>query len=251
MAVISVFCDESGKFHDKSIVSFCGLSASSETLQKFESKWGELLRRHEIKHFKVSEALKAHRELSRIIPAQTVEERANALRPFAACIGENYELGISIAVNVEAFKRTKQHIKKQVSGGDDPFYLAFLRVVLEFARRSDNANVSIVCDDDQETAPNCLRLYRKLRNMEDEDLQRLSSITFADDRVFPALQAADMLSGLVRLEAGRQLLSERNEYVSLTDYMVQWRGPMYTQWGFRLVGEREMAKVELSFKNRM
>lgn len=251
MAILNVFCDESGKFHDKTVISFCGLSASLETLQKFESKWKELLRMHHIESLKMSGALKAHRGLSDVIPKQSTNERSEALKPFAACVGEHLEFGLSMAVNVGAYRRTKQDVKRRVGGGDDPFYFAFLRVILGFANGANGRNISLVCDDDQGTAENCLKLYRKLRNMPDDNLQTLSAITFADDRVFPALQAADMLSGLIRLEAGKRFFEGRNDYGPLLEYMTEDRGRKYTQWGFLFVGEREMAKIELSWAKQL
>src|SRR5689334_5634926 len=86
MAVVSVFFDESGKFRDKKVISLCGLFATESAIGRFQEKWGELLRRSNLPFLKASQALRAHRELSNIIPRQSVENRIEALKPFAACI---------------------------------------------------------------------------------------------------------------------------------------------------------------------
>lgn len=252
MAVLSVFCDESGKFRDQTIISFSAVWVTLETLERFENKWRELLRRHELKPFKISDAVKSHRPYG-IIPSQSEAERIKALNPFAACIGENFEYGIEMAVNVEAFRRTNQDVKKRIAGGDDPFYFAFLRVLLAVMERVGGEKVAFVCDDDQETAANCLSLYRRLKNMngspELESLKDISAITFADDEVFLPLQASDVVAGLARMEAGRQFLGERYGYGPLFGYMIQDRGPMYTKWGFVFAGERNMARIEQAWGN--
>lgn len=251
MAILSIYCDESGKFNDKKVISFCGLSATRATFDKFETRWQELLKRHGIAVLKASEAFNPARPLSSAIPRQEAPERVKSLEPFAACVSENFEFGLAMAVNVEAYRQTRQDVKRRIGGGDDPFYFAFLRVVTEFLDQDHDRHVSLVCDDDQSTARNCLGLYRRLKNMGDAKFRRLSSIAFADDSVFVALQAADMLSGLIRLEAGRRFFDEPFPFKPLAEYLCLPRGPQYTQWGFVFAGQREMARLDLAFKVEM
>jgi hypothetical protein len=250
MAVLSVFFDESGKCKDRRVISLSGLCATEDTLTRFHGKWRELLRRHNLPYLKASQAFRAHRHLSDVIPRQSIEDRIEALKPFAACIGENLEFALAIAVNVEAFKRTKEHVKKQISGGEDPFYCAFLRIVIAAINKANGAHLSLVCDDDHETAKNCLSIYRRIKNLDEPWRDKLSAITFADDKVFPALQAADMVSGLFRLEGGMRFLGEKYSYRPLIEYMVEDRGVMRTQWGNVFIGECKMAKIEIAWKNK-
>ena len=250
MGLISVFFDESGKFRDKRVVSLAGLFANEQTVGRFSSKWQELLRRHNLPYFKASQAWRAHRAMSDVIPKQSPGERLEALKPFAACIGENFEFALAVTVNVEAFQRTKDHIKKAISGGDDPFYFSFLKILMAALERSNGARLSLVCDDDQHTAFNCFKLYRRVKNSDNEAWRiKLSAITFADDKSFPALQAADMVSGLFRREGARRFFGEPYDYFPLIAYMAEDRGPMMTQWGNAFVGELAMAKIDMAWKS--
>ena len=45
MAIIFAYFDESGKYHDKKVVTFCGVCASASKIQSFEDDWNSLLRK--------------------------------------------------------------------------------------------------------------------------------------------------------------------------------------------------------------
>jgi hypothetical protein len=251
MAILSSYWDESGKFKDHKTISFCGLCLSSGKLEKFDEDWKELLRRNALPYLKVSDALNAHHQLSPIIPAQTFRERIDALRPFVSCLTQWFELGVAVGVDVEAFQRTAEDLKRRMSGGDNPFYLAFQAALILFGNyRQADDRLAIVFDDDEETAEECLHLYRKMGIQDDGLRSMFTSITFADDKVYLPLQAADLLAGLVRLECALQFSGTLYDYKSLYEYLAEIRGPRFIQWQFHYIGEREMAKFELLWKNR-
>jgi hypothetical protein len=250
MVILNSFWDESGKFNDHKVISFCGVGLSIPALGQFEDKWKELLRRNEIDFLKMSEALCASKPLSAVIPAQTSADRIEALKPFAACLFESFEIGVALAVNVEAYTRTPQHIKKSI-GGKDPFYFSFLNGVMLIARYvQDDDKISFVCDDDEGAAETCLKMYRKMKILDKEWKRKLSAITFANDHVFVALQAADMLSSLVRLQANYEFFSQPYDYEPLFAYLGESRGPRYIQWKVCFVGELKMAKIECGWRRK-
>lgn len=251
MAIFTSYWDESGKFQDQKVVSFCGLCLSPAKLEKFEDDWRELLRRNELPWLKASDALKAHRELSPIIPVQTVGERIEVLKPFVACLTETFELGVAIAVNVEAFRRTPEHVKKQIAGGEDPFYFAFLTAITYFINyRHAEDRFAIVFDDDEKTSQNCLSLYRRMKLL-GADYRALASITFADDQAYMPLQAADLLSYLVRIQCDFEFSDTHYEYQPLFEYLAEDRGPRFIKWKVAFVGEQKMARIELGWKREM
>jgi hypothetical protein len=246
MAILSSYWDESGKFKDHKVISFCGLCASSSKLEKFEENWKELLRRNDLSRLKVSDALNAHHQLSPIIPAQTVRERIDALKPFVSCLIQWFELGVAVGIGVEAFQRTAEHLKKRISGGKNPFYLAFKTALILFAdyRKADDSIV-IVFDDDEETAKHCLNLYRKMK-IEDTSLRSVfASITFADDQAFLPLQAADLLAGLVRLQCDFEFSGTPYDYQPLFEYLAEIRGQGFIRLQPYFIGEQGMARIEL------
>ena len=249
MAIITSYWDESGKFQDQQVISFCGLCLSPAKLEKFEDGWRELLRRNELPWLKASDALKAHRELSPVIPVQTVGERIEVLKPFVACLTETFELGVAIAVNVKAFRRTPEHVKKQIAGGEDPFYFAFLTAMVHFVNypRTEE-RIAVVFDDDEKTAQNCLSLYRRMKILDVCYRAAFASITFADDQAYMPLQADDLLSYLVRIQCDFEFSGTPNEYQSLFDYLAEDRGPRFIKWKVAFVGEQKMARIELGWK---
>lgn len=251
MAIINVYSDESGKFLDTKVISFCGLCASSNGLDRFEERWREALRRTQLSFLTMKDALRAHKQLSPVVPAQSVRERIEVLKPFAACLAETMELGVAIAVNIEAFRRTAPDIKREIAGSENPNFFAFLNGMLAVAKHgSEEDRISLICDDDQESAENYLRLYRRLKNLPDPPYQRLCSITFADDRVFLALQAADMLASLVRLQSDYEFYGKQCEYEPLFAYLAERNAPKYIRWAVAFIGEMHMSRVEMNWSPR-
>ena len=94
----------------------------------------------------------------------------------------------------------------------------------------------MICDDDEQTAINCFKFYRKVRIVNATSRQRLAAITFADDKSFRALQAADMLSSLMRLDTYRQFY----DYKPLFDHLTKPRRPSFIQWKVGYYGKMEL-----------
>jgi hypothetical protein len=252
MAIVrSFYCDESGKFLDKRVTTFCGLCASTSALERFENRWKEQLRRAELPYLTMKEALQADRKLSPVIPKQSIKERIEVLKPFAACLAETFEFGVVMAVKVEAFRRMSGRVKRQVSGGENPVYFSFLNSMLLVGRHAlDDDKVSMICDDDQQTAETFLGLYRRLKNFPEADCQKFCSITFADDMVFSPLQAADMLASLARMQSELEFYGKPYDYEPLFEYLAEREGPKYIRWAIGFFGESKFAKLEFNWKPR-
>jgi len=70
--------------------------------------------------------------------------------------------------------------------------------------------------------------------------KKTASISFADDKYFPALQAADLMAFLTRHEARAQFYKKgRNEWLSLFDYLVRDRGAGKMRWLKMFADEKE------------
>jgi hypothetical protein len=105
---------------------------------------------------------------------------------------------------------------KQLS--KNPQYAAFTRVVIELmGHLHPEDTISVICDDEEETALTIYQLYRKIKLTYPEARRKLVSLSLADDKVFVQLQAADMIASLTRLEARRKFLQERFDYTLLTE----------------------------------
>ncbi len=216
MAIFQCYFDESGKFKDHEVISFCGLCSPLSRVQEFEEEWKRLLRSCEIESLSMKKALRRSRRLSPCIDKQSAQERTEILKPFALCIRKHFEIGVAIAVDVQAYQQMSPVAKKQIGGSDDPYYFAFLCGIMGPSRRlRDEDKMHVICHDEEQTALNCYRLYRRVKIVYPALRHRLVALTFANDKEFVPLQAADMLSSLVRLQALRQFRDAYFEYVSL------------------------------------
>lgn len=175
-----------------------------------------------------------------LMPAkQTEAERNDALMPFSDCINEHFEHGLLQAMDVEGFNAMSKNARAQLGNTTDPYYIAFVRGIQELIRyvQADD-KISIICDDDVETAWACYHHYRGIRRADPVVRDKTVSLTFADDKHFPALQAADMLAFLARLEAKMRFYggrySFRKVYLSLTTD----RGVGFTKWSAMFADRR-------------
>jgi len=222
MAMFQIYFDESGKFKDQKIVSFCGVCAPVSRMQKFEDEWNGILRRYEMRGLTMKKALRPTVGLSKVIRPESIPQRIESLKPFADCIRENLELGVATAIDVDGYADLSVEAKKRLGGSDNPHYMAFLcGIVAVTSYVSKDDRISLICDDDEETAWNCYKFYRRVRKIEPGARQRLVALSFADDKEFVSLQAADFLSSLVRLEAYRQFVRRPYDYRRLFEYLTR------------------------------
>jgi len=212
--LLDAYFDESGKFKDHSVVSFCGVVGSAYQIEGFQNTWDALLRRNGLSSLTMKEALNHRIELSSRVVAKGAQARNAILRPFVDCIKDNFGLIVGFAVDVNAFGAMSEATIKQF--GRNPHYAAFLRVVLHIlAETKKDRAFNVFCDDEEETALPIYKLYRKIKLARPTAKDRLKSLGFGDDEFFTPLQAADMVASIVRLEARRRFFSETNEYDSL------------------------------------
>ena len=207
--MLFLYCDESGKFRDHSVVSFGAIAGEFEFITgKFGPAWKYYLRENGLAHLTMKEALNVRKELSAKNPALGDEARIGALLPFVDVLKKNLGLLTGMAIEVKAFQSMSQAAQKQL--GRNPQYAAFTRIVQEALKEefSEDENLGIVCDDDEEVAVGIYKLYRKLKLAYPVMRKRVVSLSLADDEEFYALQGADMVASLIRLEARRQFLNE-------------------------------------------
>jgi hypothetical protein len=223
MAVLYSYFDESGKFQNHDVVSFAGVCGDIHQMEVFGRKWRELLRRIDVPAFKMSDAVRYGTRWSDRVPAQTVSERIKVLLPFVKCFCDHTEVRYGISLDAKAFKDLEFNERKALGAADDPHYVAFLLTVLELARRVSGPQgyFSLICDDEEKTAEPCYRYYRRVKKLNREDrriaAKKMACIGFADDEAFPPLQAADMFSSLMRLEASRRFFGQPHDFIELLE----------------------------------
>jgi hypothetical protein len=244
MAILYAYFDESGKFHDKEVVTFCGLCAPASKIQRLEDDWNGLLRRYEMPYLSMKEALRLKKPLSKQVKAHSARERIDALKPFADCIRGHVELGIAITVDVDAYAAMSVEGRRRLGGSPDPHYLAFMSGIMgPVVHVQDRDFVSVICDDDEQAAINCFQFYRRIRKVHKLAHDKLVSISFAQDRQFPPLQGADFIASLVRLEAHRQFEQRPYDYRELFLYLTAPDSPGAMRWGMAFYDKQRLTEM--------
>jgi hypothetical protein len=247
MGILHSFFGESGKFQDHQVVAFCGFGASDTQLKEFDKQWENQLRRCGMDALHWVTARRCGKALGDNIGSQSLRERINDLKPFANCVNDYLGLDAACVFEVTGYTSFAQDSKNLLGGSDNPFYIQFLRTVMllaEFARPEEN--ITMVCDEDEETAWNCYRLYKRVKQIHPKVGRRLAAISFADDTYFPALQAADMLSFLCREQAKLQWFGESYEYQDFFRYLTDPRGTSSLQWRVAFKNKKDLQKLEKS-----
>jgi hypothetical protein len=250
LAIFQAYFDESGKHHNESAVTFSGVCLSGESLPAFDSAWDALLRQHGLECLHMAEVRNPNKPVGSKIPGnQTYPERIESLKPFADCIVKHMELGLVQAWDVKGFEAMDKNALKNLGNPKDSYHLAFTRAMLELAEyvRSDD-HLSLICDDDETTAYDCYQHYRAVRRVNDDVHKKVVSLSFANDRLFPALQAADMVAYLSRLEAKYRFFGEDYEYRPLQEYLTKDRPSGQIAWRSIFVDYSQAQKLSASLQ---
>lgn len=207
--------DESGKFHDAKVISFCGFLGTSREWHALQLEWDVLLRRHGIASLHMSgNALNFRRKLSAKNPALGLEARIKVISEFIRVIQKNIEMGIAIAIDVEAFKNLPEHCRVAMG---DPHYIAFsaaMADVFGFTRAND-AKACIICDDEEKYFVECYKLLARYKREDPSVRHRFIAMSAANDKEFDELQAADLLAYVTRCEAGKRFLGTSYQFEEL------------------------------------
>jgi hypothetical protein len=216
-----LFCDEGGKYQTGPVVSFAGVAVSPSRLETFNNDWNSLLRSYDLEsiHMRVlADVYSAHGP--KFPRDQTVDQRIEALLPFADCINKHLEIGLIETWDVAGHVALPVAAKARIGGSDDPHYLAFVRGILQIVEHLDaDDRINVICDDDLVKAWDCYLHYRAVCAAMPELRKKFASLSFARDENFPALQAADMVAFLSRLEASNRFHGKVNEWLRLFEHL--------------------------------
>ncbi len=221
MAMIYFYCDESGKHKTHPVITVTGVGVSKDRHEKFDREWEALLRAYELNELHMSRVSDLSQRIGHMMPSnQPINDRMETLIPFADCINQTMEYGLVQAWDVKAYAQLTLDVKRVLGGANDPYFMAFVRGALEIVDHvREKDRVLFVCDDDLTSAWDTYLHYRAVRNAHDQFRKKSVGITFADSEHFPALQAADMLAFLTRMEARSQFYRIANDWKRLYDYV--------------------------------
>lgn len=217
---ISAFFDESGKFRDHEVVTFGGVLCVERQTVPFAEEWGWILHDLGLDVFTAKKAFNHRIPLSEKVSSLGLDERIETLKPFVRCIRKHLQVITGMALDVAAFKALPSHYFQLL--GDDPFFTAFLRVVLRVIElTTDKTKISMIVDDEEQMALPMYKLYRQVKKVNVEAKNRFAAISFADDEFLYGLQAADLVSSLFRREGSKKFFGTAYDYEPLFAALVK------------------------------
>jgi hypothetical protein len=214
MLTVASYFDESGKFKDHAVVTFGGVACNAANMSPFFEEWARCLYVNGLPTLTMKEALRHRYPLSEKNPALGAEARTEALLPFIAAIRKHLWIISGIALDVAAFNGMPSHYHELF--GKDPFFTAFLRQLLEILEITHAEDkLTMICDDEEQMALPMYKLYRRVKLIHPEARNKLKALTFGDDEWMHGLQAADLVSSIIRMEAGKRFLKTPYDYEKL------------------------------------
>ncbi len=207
---MNAFFDESGKFKDHKIISFGGVADYGERFQPFANEWGRLLAMNGLKVLHATTVFNIAKPLSDKNKSSGIRKRIQDLLPFVSCIRKHLQVVAGVTVDAEAYKKMPSHFFKTYS--TDPSFMAFARTMLHLVDYTPARDkISFICDEDEATALHFYHLYRRVKKVWPK-ARKMVGISFADDKYLFALQAADLVAALMRLESGKLWLHTPYRY---------------------------------------
>ena len=216
MAYLFAYCDESGKQDDHLIIVFSSLVDGFENWRRFGDGWAALLRRFHLTSFHAMEAMRYSQPYG-ILQPSNAPQRAKELLPFVEAVADGIEFGAIAAIDVGAYK-SREDLRENVS--QDPHYFAFFIAVSKILGHwiiPRNHTVGLILDDDEGKSIDCYKFLLRMKKVNSDVRNRVTSICFSDDKSSPQVQAADLFACLARLRAQETFLGKPNEYASLSE----------------------------------
>jgi hypothetical protein len=198
------FLDGGGKLRSHAVVAFCGYMAHPFALEEFEQTWATLLRHSGLLDgLHMTDALGWRCERWQALKAQWSDDadakRAELLLAFATVIRRSPLRGVGAVGD-------SQYLTEKAVDSKRPDLVLFERTIqTALAGMDPSGTLQVVCDWEDGFDELCVRLLARLRSERPDLGRRVKLIAFADDTVYPELQAADMFAHL----ALKHVLAER------------------------------------------
>jgi hypothetical protein len=229
MAEFYVYGDESGKLTQSDITSFCGYVGHALEFERTMTEWNNCRFAWGVPPLHRRYLIEPERDKSgewQEIKArwgQDWERKRDAmLDEFGRILRDSHLAAVGSVVDAAYFRSMPDSNWKK--GMKDPLFLGLFTLLMESLDRIDVLNrsmsLAVVIDDDPQYAKDCYDLLTQLKNMFPRVRERISAITFADDKQYPALQMADLIaheSRSLMLDRQRGKKAEPSSlYISLT-----------------------------------
>lgn len=183
MPIVQMCCDESGKWHNADWVVLGGLIGVPDVWNKyFMRDWRLKLQRHKVDYVHMIEAIHTKGDVFKRFRGHE-RERDELLLDFA----ESIPRGITpIVAAVQMPKQISARSAKQFHAFEGAIKSALKQLL-------DDESLSLICDEeDKHSVSTMYDLWQKYKMRHHSNRSKTAMIGFADDEVYPPLQAADM-----------------------------------------------------------
>jgi hypothetical protein len=190
------YLDESGKFHHATgFICLCGWLSNDTGWGKFRDEWQHLQLKYRIQRIHMTEF---YTECLR--RNWTREQADSVLTEFIDVIRNNVFCGFAVGLDGRYFRAKHENAGKK---GVNPALFAVEQMLIAMQQAcvmqigpNSVPLIQLHFDEDGKDSIECYKLISQLRRKRPEIARLIGSITFADDKFFPALQAADILANL-------------------------------------------------------
>ncbi|MGD0798227.1 MAG: DUF3800 domain-containing protein [Acidobacteriaceae bacterium] len=213
----ALYLDESGKTHKGDFTSLCGYVATMDEWARFSLDWDNLRFKWQVPPIHMARIMYPDKkdDLWKRKYESTPRDmwdswRDTMLGEFGQLVLNANSVCVGSVVDAEAYRRIRETPNMRLVNEDSNVYTlqnAIMNALDKIETVDRNPSVSIIIDDDHETAKNYYDSLLNLRTMIDNPLLPLEqrprferikrcvhSLAFCNDAFFPPLQAADMIS---------------------------------------------------------
>lgn len=230
--MIECYFDDSGKENaqDQPYVCMAGYMADISYWTSFFQQWRNLLMKHGISCIHMRDLIHRQGEYKRL--GWDDPKRDKVLADFIRIIKENQLIGFGIGVDANHWRSIRE--KMHLGDVQDFCFQRIMRRVIERVKAAKLEDVvSVTFDTDPEFARVRLRRFFEIREHDSNAREYLSSITFANPKIYVQLQAADLLAwetrrDLVQKSGGHNSTPRYKDlFTALSDYELDYSSELW------------------------
>lgn len=208
MAFFYIYADESGKLSGKSdYTALCGFVGAALEVQRASYDWSLCQTKWGAPPIHMSQIMSDNPRDQRWIDKRTEwgnrweELRDTMLDDFASVLQQSRLVALGTVIDSAKYREIQKDPAIKLPVNDSNVYV-FQELIMSALERievvDDCSPVSVVVDDDQDTAFQYYEMLKSLKANEsssfDKIRRRVHGLCFSNDKSYPILQAADMLA---------------------------------------------------------
>jgi hypothetical protein len=247
--MIHAYFDDSGTGDAQGMLCIAGYVAGDLDWTNLAEEWALLTKKHGISYLHTSDFLSGRCEYQHMNLPEA--RRLEILAEFMMCVRRHVCLIVAVAVDAPAYRRILKEQRKKFSALEFCFYRIINRTVEQAGRWGPGVLPLVMVFDDSNKSGSSLAALQELKKHREEVRVAVAAYTFADDKHFQPLQAADMLACITtreyrkgpdnawRSEPFSNLLLTEDPSLGIPSVSELWDDTTLTPDTFRVATQRE------------